>query len=169
MACNCGKDPHEPTCPEFSGVRGMDDKRRLLGFFAQKGHHNLVLRVVDVLDLADQTQANLIGMVAINRDGGLPEVPGGDLKGWWLQQYPGGYITIPINKLLEPLPLKEVAVVQQVVAEYRDVRMGKGSPSRKDLCVKCHGKGCSDCHEGYVYTFLEMDEYEVELAKKEIG
>lgn len=169
MACKCGKSPHDPSCPEFVGVRGIDDKRRLLGFFAQKGHHNLVLRVVDVLELHPETQAKLIGMTAINREGGLTgPIPGDDLKRWWLNQYPAGYIVIPIDKLLEPLPLAEVEVVQQVIAEYRNVRVGKGSPSRKEMCPKCAGNGCKDCDGGSIYVFLEMSDEEIELAYKEL-
>lgn len=159
--CNCGQDPHLPTCPRVVGARGIDDKRRLLGFFAQKGHHNLVLRIVDVLEM--RNLARVAGMVAITRE--VAVCPADNVKGWLLEQFPDGYITIPIDRLLDPIALKDVAQIQEVVAEYRDIRMGKGEPSRKEMCPKCAGLGCDNCHEGSIFIFLEMSDEEIALAR----
>lgn len=164
MKCQCGSGSHAADCPEFAGLRGIDDKRRLLGFFGAKGQKNLVLRVVDIVEMSPAAQSSAMGMVALCQQ--IPTFPpGNDWKRWWLSQFPSGYVVLPIEKLLDPLPLAEVAKIQQVVAEYRNVRQGKGSPCRKDPCDKCGGRGCDQCDDGVVFTFLEMDEAEIALAR----
>lgn len=175
--CNCEQDPHLPTCPLFKGIRGIDSKRRLLGFFGAKGHHNLVLRIVDVLEMRPGSQALIAGMVAINR--GLTDtqpLAGSSLKGWLLHQFPDGHIVLPIDRLLEPLPLREVEKIQVLTAEYHNVRLGKGSPSKTEPCPECGGTGfgrgedgkCEHCDgSGRIVTFLEMSDEEIALALKE--
>lgn len=166
MSCTCGGAPHKSSCPEFEGIRGIDNKRRLLGFFAASGHRNLVLRVIDILDLSFKSQNVILGMLALAHQI-PPDPPQEDWRRWWLLTFPTGYVVIPIVDLLGPIPLEEVATIQQVIAEYRNVRQGKGSPCRTDVCGACGGGGCDQCDGGKVYVFLEMDATEQELARGE--
>jgi hypothetical protein len=164
-----------PTCPQFVGIRGMDSKRRLLGFFGAKNHKNLVLRVVDVLELRIESLFEVVKWVCVSREVAIFTDAGrGSMKTAFLRQYPNGFITLPIEPLIDPMTLKEVEVVQQVIAEYRNIRLGKGEPSRTDLCKECGGTGfglgpegkCENCDgTGKIVTFLEMSDEETKLAE----
>ena len=169
MTCTCGQGPnhHLPTCPQFKGVRGIDSKRRLLAFFAQKEFHNLILRIVDVMELRGEQLVRVVGMVQQIEGGSFEAVSSTTLKQWFLRRFPDGFIALPIDKLLEPLTLRQVEDIQQVVAEYREVRLRKGWPARTDKHAKCGGAGCRDCdNTGVIITFLEMDPDEIERARR---
>jgi hypothetical protein len=154
-------------------IRGLDDKRRLLRFFAAKNHRNLVLRVVDILEMRNDRQDYLIRAVE-RLHGPLPAPePAGDgwRKKWLLRKAPTGWVLLDIDTLLEPLELAQVEELQQVLHEYRAVRLEKGEPNRVDDCEKCRGTGrvagniCKTCDgDGQIITFLEMSPEEIEMA-----
>lgn len=161
--CTCGEELHHPTCPLFRGVRGIDNKRRLLGFFAARGHRNLVLRMVDVLEMPIMSQIAVVGLA--QQSLGVIEAVDA-IKSWVLRKFPSGYIVLPIDKLLEPMELREIEKIQQLISEYRDVRMGKGEPSRREMCPKCAGAGCANCdNTGSITIFLEMSAEEIDMSR----
>lgn len=150
-------------------IRGIDDKRRLLEFFGAKEHRNLVLRIVDVLELPNDQVDHLIHLV------GKPAMLAGQ-DGWrkrhLLNEFPAGWIVLPLDALLEPMELEDVQKLQSVVYQYADIRRQKGEPNRVEPCPRCRGQGrfagslCKDCQgDGKVITFVEMSEDEKELAR----
>ena len=149
---------------EITAVPGIEDKRKLLGFFAAKGHHNLVLRIADLRELPMPIQFSLVGMFRVY--GGL-EWSAGDREPVQFFQRNGldGYVLVPFEKLLraEMIIIREL---QYILTVYRDVRRGKGEPSRVDPC-ECGGKGsCRKCESrGLITTFLEMAPEERVLAE----
>lgn len=168
-------------------LRGIDDKRRLLGFFAAKKHVNLVLRVADVLELRNEQQDFLINAAVtdnpeINAVEHLAEGKGpGWRKQWLLTEFPNGYWVRPFDQLLERMSLENVQALQAIVYAYADIRRQKGEPCRIDTCEKCKGIGrgsrtfkdgtarpCKDCDGGQVITFIEMSPIEQELAQREL-
>jgi hypothetical protein len=153
--------------PKEEVARGIDDKRKLLGFFAAKGHRNLVLRVADLRDLPEPAQYTLITF--LSKWGGLAR-PAIEKQPWWFFLYHAfdGYVSVPFDKLLEA-PLERLEELQQAMMLYRDVRRGKGEPSRIEAC-KCKGFGrCKECDgTGRIVTFVEMSDEERALAEREI-
>jgi len=155
----------------------IGDKRKLIKFFAAKEHQNLVLRIADVLDLRNDQQDWLIGLVEIVKS--VPQPPvrkeaTGWRKRWLLQTCPNGYIVLPFEDLLGPMDMKAVMRLQEVCYAYYNVRMGKGEPSRVDKCDKCGGSKqvdgakCKQCDgTGITITFLEMSDEERRLARGE--
>lgn len=161
--------------PKPPVVRGLDDKRRLLRFFAAKNHRNLVLRVVDMLEMRTDELDHLIKTVVIGALG-KPEWPNIMMpmspKQYLLKWFPGGWVVCPFEDLLNPLDLPAVERLQQSLSEYRAVRYEKGEPNKSEPCQTCQGSGrhagrtCKGCEgDGLVYTFLEMSEDEARLAE----
>lgn len=159
--------------PETYRTGAIGDKRKLLGFFAEKGHQNLVLRIADVLDLRNDHQDLLIAIInwVLEPEPRIREMASGWRKRGLLRVFPGGHIVLPFEELLPKLHMVSIRDLQQVCQEYQQVRMGKGEPSRIDICGKCEGRGalggkkCKDCDgEGRTVTFLEMSDEERQLA-----
>jgi hypothetical protein len=145
-------------------LRGIDDKRRLLGFFGTKGHHNLVLRVCDLIELPLPSQAELVTVLRVY--GGLaPFDNGREPRDFFMHHSFDGYVIVPFDQLLQA-DLPVLQEVQQILSEYHDIRHGKGEPSRVDVCEGCHGRGCKKCGGvGKITTYLEMSEAERQLAE----
>ncbi len=148
-------------------IRGIDDKRKLLGFFAAKHHHNLVLRVCDLIELPLPSQAELVTLLRVY--GGLdPYDAGREPRDFFLHHSMDGYLVVPFAKLLEA-DLPVLQEVQQILYEYRDVRQGKGEPSRMEIC-ECEGHPlfgrCTKCDgSGKVIVYVEMSDDEKKLAE----
>jgi hypothetical protein len=157
-------------------IRGIDDKRRLLAFFSAKEHKNLVLRVVDVLELRNDEQDYLIRLCGHGMQSATDEVIDMRNKSGWrkkelLLKYPNGWIVLPLDDLLDPMGMDEIAKLQAVIYHYADIRRQKGEPHRVEDCARCGGSGrlasreCKFCAgSGRVYTFIEMSDEEKELA-----
>lgn len=166
--------------------RGIDSVARLRAFFQAKGHKNLVLRVVDILDMPQASQAALriwlAAATVLTID--YSEQSLRQLKQWFVAIYPTGYIVVPWKAIGDDL--KELELLQQLLAEYRSVRLGKGEPSEKKPCPTCGGSGgkthvshgaggpmlhgnkgqCPDCEGlGWYRVFVEMSEEERKLAE----
>ena len=149
-------------------IRGLDKKERLVAFFKAKGHVRLVLRIVDVLELRNVYQDYLI-----EKCGRVHELPARrDMtrKAWLLKAFPNGWLTMPIDQLLEPMGLREVERLQSIIFAYADVRRQKGEPHRSEPCPDCGGSPrsglCKSCHgDGVVLTFIEMSDEEKRLAE----
>jgi hypothetical protein len=146
-------------------IPGLDSKERLLRFLAAKKHLNLVLRIVDLLELRHTSLDFLLEQVS-RVSGPLPaERQGGWRKQWLLRQFPSGWVVVPIAATLESLDLGQVEKLQQVLYEYRSIRLEKGEPHTIRPCEKCGGKGCQWCGgEGHTITFEEMSEWETMQA-----
>ena len=172
--------------PGGLAVRGIDDKRRLLAFFGAKQHKNLVLRVVDVIELRNEYQDQLIDETAVreNQRSGRSALmtqmlilkeknAPGWRKNFIMQNWPGGWIVLPIDRLLEEKTMEQVEYLQEIVFAYADIRRQKGEPCRVDVCDKCRGSGtiqgrrCKDCDSGQVITFIEMSPEEIAFAEQE--
>jgi hypothetical protein len=155
-------------------IPGLDSKERLLKFFEAKGHLNLVLRVVDMLEMRTSSLDYLLGVLADRRKQRAPgEHPPGLRKQWLLHEFPDGWAVIPIKVVLEPMDLVECEKLQQALHEYRAVRMEKGEPHTIRPCEKClgrqSGRVCGYCGgEGQTITFEEMSEWETETARTPI-
>jgi hypothetical protein len=158
-------------------IPGLDSKERLLKFFEAKGHLNLVLRVVDMLDMRitslDYLLHQVSRMVQANVADGMEQTDGWR-KRWLLHQFPSGWVVIPIKAVLEPMDLAECEKLQQALHEYRAVRMEKGEPHTIRPCEKClgrqSGRVCGYCGgEGQTITFEEMSEWETTAARTPIS
>jgi hypothetical protein len=151
-------------------LRGIDDAARLLGFFGKKGHLNLVLRVVDVLELIQDDLHWVINVAAsYGHRGDTQRLGDGWEKRWLLSKFPSGWVVLPIEQLFASLKFRGLERLQSVIFAYRGIRMAKGEPHRKELCYKCSGAGCRICDGfGEITTYLEMSEEEILLAKKPI-
>lgn len=145
-------------------IPGLDKKERLVAFFEARGQHNLVLRVVDMLDMRVTQLDYLIGLIADRTQ--VPPILETQTRKVWLQfHYPDGYVILPIVRVLDPMDLHDVEKLQQALFEYRSARMHKGEPHRIDECDKCNGRGCTVCGgEGQTITFVEMSEWEMNAA-----
>lgn len=167
---------------------GINDPKKLWAFFAAKGHENLVLRIVDVLELRNDQQDLIIEHAALAIEGRDPALtsqaaaslsrsrpidPGdGWRKRWMLRAFPGGYVVIPFARF-EALTIEQLQQVQQVCFNYHGVRLAKGEPSRVDPCTKCEGrkiisgKPCDWCEgTGKSITFVEMSDEECAIAAR---
>lgn len=155
--------------------RGIDDPKRLVAFFDCKSHRNLVLRVVDVLELRNDLQDFLIGLVA-EGDAVVERLTAEQANGWrkqWLtRQYPTGYVVMPIKGIIDRIGLEATKVLQELVYAYADIRRQKGEPCRVAKCSQCRGSGrfadrrCQQCDgEGQIITFIEMSDEEKALAE----
>ena len=154
----------------------IGDKRRLLEFFAAKGHENLVLRIADVLELLNAHQDWLIRV--ISRTLAVTVVPEAEGTGWrkqWLLHlFSTGYIVLPFDDLFRYLNMDEVKRLQEVCFVYHGIRLEKGEPSRAETCSACAGTGkfqgktCPQCEGGgQIFVFLEMSDEERALARGE--
>lgn len=153
---------------EKIGVPGLDKKERLLAFFEARGHHNLVLLVVDMLDMRMDQLDYLIALFA-DRYEFASRVEPQTRKSWLQFHFPDGSIVCPIVRVLQPMDLHEVEKLQQALFEYRETRIHKGEPVRIDTCDKCQGRGCVACSgEGTTTTFVEMSEWETQAAITQI-
>lgn len=161
-------------------LRGIDDARRLLGFFAAKNHHNLVLRVADVLEMRNDLQ-DRVAFWRILRDGDQDQMSSGiwytprTRKLWFNRIFPSGWIVLPFRPWLESRSMDYLVLVQEVIYAYADIRRQKGEPCRIDTCAKCGGSGrlsgrrCQECNgEGRIITFIEMSDEEIELAEAKV-
>lgn len=143
-------------------LHGLDSKKRLLGFFAAKGHNNLVLRVVDVMGMPLENQRRLFAMLTGATLAGQTQA---ELKSAMLTLTTEGFLVIPFAELLAPMELEHVEQLQVLLHQYKEVRQTKGWPVDKQMCPKCAGGGCDDCERGSIYVYLEMSAGEKELAK----
>jgi len=149
--------------PDTIAVPGIEDKRKLLGFFAAKGHHRLVLRVADLRELPLPAQHTLVGLFRT-----YGELEGGDEDPlqFFSRHSLDGYVVAPFEKLLQA-EMRALLELQQVLYLYREVRRGKGEPSRVESCEECRGTGCKKCGgNGLITTFLEMAPEERRLAER---
>ena len=156
-----------PMNPEPIKRPGMDSTERLMKFFRAKGQANVVMRCVDCHELTrnsrEQLQVLLVMMGLAPSSGQAAANLINDPKGYLLRLFPNGWIILPMAKL-EKLGLADLEQLQVVVHDYKNIRLEKGEPHRVDTCEKCGGKGCKQCDEGKVITFLEVSEEEAALA-----
>lgn len=161
-------------------LRGLDSPAHLLAWMREAGRAYLVLRVADVLDMTEQDQRLWIQIVGAATGGGDPAVAkGAAMTGAALRSAiqgmgTNGYIRLARADLCS-LSLDDLQVVQQFLTIYRDVRLGKGEPSRTDPCKDCGGTGrvgrseCRQCGgHGQIITFLEISEEEARLSQVDV-
>jgi hypothetical protein len=151
----------------------IDSTKRLAAFFEAKGHRNLVLRVVDVLDLRFDHQDLIIGLAAESY-AASPREEQQSRKQWMQRLAPDGYLVLPLAPLLRGIDMEIASRLQEAIYAYTQVRRYKGEPSRTDDCEPCKGTGrvsgakCGDCGgEGAVITFIEVSPEERVLAERE--
>lgn len=159
-------------------VRGIDDKRRLLKFFAAKDHKNLVLRIADVLDMIQEDQNYVMNLVSLFKDMDPWYGDKNRRKAFFLKNYPDGYIRLPIDAILDPMELPDIEKLQAILYAYVEIRRGKGEPQEVEVCKECRGFGfvtegrkrtCKACMgEGKIIIFTEMSKREIKLAEQEV-
>jgi hypothetical protein len=156
-------------------LRGIDSVEKLRAFFEAKGHRYLVLRIADVLELANRHQDTIIGIASGVRPGAVRRLvdvlsshsPVGWRKDWLAREFSDGYIRLPIDHLLESLPdMQALVELQEALQSYMHVRREKGEPCRVETCPHCQGQGCRQCDgTGQIVTFVEMSDEEQLLAE----
>lgn len=153
-------------------IRGLDTPEHLLAWMTAAGRKNVVLKVADVLDLPQDDQRLLVGLISVASGTTEPaqRLEGSALRSRIQALGTGGYILIPREEICS-LPIDDLAILQQWLAAYREVRLSKGEPSRVEPCAACsgdgrrHGKMCSVCHgEGKMIIFLEISDEESRLS-----
>jgi len=165
-------DKIRDTAAESFVVPGIEDKRKLLGFFAAKHHFNLVLRVADLKELPLPAKHMLTTILSTfgELDRGLTEKEPDE---FFIRQSFDGYVIVPFEKVLQA-GMGVIRELQGILYLYKEVRMGKGEPSRVDPC-ECKGRGsktphpsggCKKCEgRGVITTYLEMAPEERQLAE----
>lgn len=152
-------------------LRGLDSPQHLRAWMEAAGREYLVLRVADVLGMLPEDQRLLLNLIAVATRAETSErVDDARLRttiqrlGW------SGYVRIPRDAVCS-LSLGDLEILQQWLSVYREVRLGKGEPSRVDPCEDCGGSGkrhgirCDKClGEGEIVTFLEISEEESDLS-----
>ena len=147
-------------------VRGIEDKRKLLGFFAAKNHLNLVLRMADLRDLPIAAQHTLAFI--LRRYCGLLWNDAQEPVEFFMRNSFDGYLVVKFEDVLKA-EMHDIRELQHVLYLYKEVRMGKGEPSRVEpcecvplattaMCQKCNGAGTTT-------TYLEMADEECQLAE----
>jgi hypothetical protein len=152
-------------------LRGLDSPEHLRAWMEAAGREFLVLRVADILDMTEDYQRLGLDWIAMACGGSAPNLEGPQLRSHIQGAGINGYINIPRDGICS-LSLDDLQVVQQWLSVYRDVRLGKGEPSRIDPCEKCGGLGtiareeCGECGgEGRIITFLEISDEEAVLSE----
>jgi hypothetical protein len=146
------------------------------------GREFVVLRVADILDMREEDQRLGVEILVTAANLGVhpADPPAMTAKPYDCQQLRSfiqragvnGYIRVSRDQI-SSLSMDDLAIVQQWLSVYRDVRLGKGEPSRTDPCEHCGGRGkiaggldCINCGgEGKVTTFLEISDEEAALAE----
>lgn len=153
-------------------LRGLESPEHLQAWMEAAGREFVILRVADILDMSTGDQRLGLQWIALACGGEVLY----DLEGTALRSHIqgagiNGYIRIPRAGICS-LSMDDLHVVQQWLSTYRDVRLGKGEPSRIDSCEECagagklHGHKCENCGgEGEIITFLEISEEEVALSE----
>ena len=160
-------------------LRGLDSPEHLRAWMEAAGREFVVVRVADILDMTEDDQrlwlqifnAAKIGKIATNKidemacDILMVPLDGQTLRRMVQAQGVNGYIKVARDEICS-LSLDDLQVVQQWLSIYREVRLGKGEPSRTDPCDWCKGKGCTECGgEGETITFLEISDEEAALSE----
>ena len=159
---------------------GALTKDQVLRFFEAKGHRNIVLRPVDVVELSNDAQEFILGLIvneALRRGSGaeaeaFSQGQSKDVDGWrlrFMQRFcPAGWIVLPIAETVSPLDFDQLTKLQSILVGYAKIRLEKGEPNRIDPCEKCGGRGgdCPACDgEGRTITFIEISDEEARLAE----
>jgi hypothetical protein len=164
VAFSCG----EMIMAEGTVIPGIESKKKLLDFFVAKHHRNLVLHVAALKELALPIQHELISILIC--DAGFSRESCADAGRFWIQNSMDGYVVLPFAKLLASMEMKTVQRLQLILYLYKEVRMGKGEPSRVDACSCHHNAECKTCHgTGIITTYLEISEEEERLAEENIN
>jgi hypothetical protein len=166
-------------------IRGLDSPQHLRQWMEAAGRQALVLRVADVLDMSVENQrlgiqifnAAKLGTVAqdvieaMSSDAFTVPLEPVELRRAIQNLGVNGYIRIPRDQICS-LSIEDLQVAQQWLSAYRDVRLGKGEPSRVDPCEICRGTGktagsrCPECGgSGRITTFLEISPEEAALSE----
>ncbi|MBT8430103.1 MAG: hypothetical protein KJN79_09355 [Gammaproteobacteria bacterium] len=151
---------------------GLDSPEHLRAWMEAAGRRYMVLRVADILDMCEVDQQLFLQWMTL-ASGGVsgPELGGAPLRAAIQGAGVNGYIRIPRDAICS-LSLADLLLVQHWTSVYRDVRLGKGEPSRTDPCAYCQGTGrvnarrCRDCGgDGAIVTFLEVSDEEIALCR----
>jgi len=164
--------PETGTTKSPYRIRGIDTPDHLMRFFEAKGHRNLVLRIVDVIELRNEHQQWLYYQVAAQRMLTIEGTPIEGFKSWFLRQFPQGYIVLPFKGWIPYLSMDQLKTLQDICMSYMGIRFEKGWPSVSDVCAACRGSGkqadgrkCETCMGlGKIYTYIEMSAEEVAMA-----
>jgi hypothetical protein len=138
----------------------------LFAVFAAKGQKLVVLQMSYVEQLPPEVKQGLLEIVARCRGEDLPTVilemeRIGPAKALW-RRASEGYLRLPVVNLCDGrFSMPELEVLQRVVMEYRDQRMGAGATAVEVPC-SCNGEnGCGLCRgKGTVVVLDEMTEEE---------
>jgi hypothetical protein len=153
-------------------IRGLDSPEHLKAWMEAAGREWVVLRVADILDMSPDDQRLAIQILIEAEVAPSTYLDAGPNWRPAIQRLGvNGYIKIHRDKICA-LAMDDLQVVQQWISVYRDVRLGKGEPSRTDPCEKCggrgqlHGQKCEDCDGGgEIITFLEISDEELALME----
>lgn len=149
-------------------VPGIESKKKLLDFFVAKHHQNLVLHAASLKELALPLQHELITILVC--DAGFSRESCADAGRFWIQNSMDGYVVVPFARLLSSMEMKTVQRLQLILYLYKEVRMGKGEPSRVDLCSCQQNPECKHCQgTGMVTTYLEISAEEERLAEENVN
>lgn len=158
--------------PDKPILRGLDSPEHLRAWMEAAGREFVVLRVADILDMMEDDQRLGLEWIALACGGeAIQGLEGTVLRSHIQGAGINGYIRIPREGICS-LSLDDLQVIQQWLSVYRDVRLGKGEPSRTDPCEHCRGRGqidgldCRECGgEGEIITFLELSDEEAALSE----
>lgn len=153
-------------------LRGLDSPEHLRAWMTAAGREFLVLRVADILDMGIEDQRLGLSIIAMACGGdGVWGLSSQEIRGCIQGAGINGYILVPRDGLCN-LSLDDLNVIQQWIYVYREIRLGKGEPSRTDPCEACDGRGslagkdCEECDgDGRITTFLEISEEEIALSE----
>ncbi len=153
-------------------LRGLDSPEHLKAWMEAAGREFLILRVADILDMTADSQRLGLEWIALACGGeAATGLEGTELRSHIQGAGINGYIRVPRDGICA-LSMDDLHVIQGWLSAYREVRLGKGEPSRTDQCGLCKGRGevagarCLDCGgEGATTTFLEISDEEAELSE----
>jgi hypothetical protein len=149
-------------------LRGIDSPEKLQRWFAHYGHKWLVLRVADILGMAETYQIRLAQI--LKECGAIEvEIPMENMRPFWQNLGLGGYVRAHMEKITS-LGLVTLEDLQEVLSFYCEVRRAKGEPSKTEIC-ECVKDGkakhaCKSCDgEGKIHILLDISDEEEALAK----
>lgn len=149
-------------------LRGLDSPEHLRSWMEAAGRENMVLRVADVLSMEDHDIELFLDWAEKAKRESLFGSARSRVQGMGVN----GYILISRDEICS-LPMDDLQIVQQWLEVYKDVRAGKGEPSRTEPCTECGGKGrrcagsrCQQCMgSGKIIIFLEISDEEIALSR----
>jgi len=151
----------------------LRDPAHLGAVFSAKQHRRIMLQMSSVEKLPQSHQQGLLEVSARISHEDMAHVTAemervGPLKALW-RRATEGYLRLPVPPLCDGrFTMEELAGLQQIVDDYRDLRIGEGATATEHRC-ECAGQvpGCRQCGgKGIVIVLDEMTSDEREMASQ---